>query len=94
MKRWIGKIKNIATQYGTMQKIYMENTDHLNKDGTPNQYYKGALVWYDANGQAYKVKQMSISVPKNGMPQEQLQKGFSCYVTLKLDDNYEVDPIK
>lgn len=93
-KRWIGKIKNITTKFGVMQKIYMENTEHLGKDGQPNPYYKGAMVWYDADGTAYKVKQMSITIPKDGMPAELVQKGFSCYVTLTLDDDYEVQILK
>lgn len=90
-RRFLGKVKTINTKYGGMQKIYMDNLENVNKDGTPNTFYKGALIWADAvTGQNYHVKQMSFFVPKNGMRQEDINKGFSCYVTLTLDDNYEV----
>lgn len=92
-RRYIGKLKTINGKYGPMQKIYVENPDHLKKDGSPNPYFKGALVWYDANGTGYKIKQMSVWVPKEGMSAEQVQQGFSCFITLNLDDNYEVEII-
>lgn len=93
-RRYVGKLKTTNGQFGQMQKILMENPEHLNKDGSPNKYYKGALVWYDADGTAYKVKQFSVWVPKEGMSAELVQKGFSCYITLNLADDYEVTVIK
>ncbi len=90
-RRYIGKIKSYNTKNGVAQKIYMDNLNHQNQDGTPNKYYKGALIWADAvTGQNYQVKQMSIFVPKQGMDPALLEKGFSCFITLKLDDDYEV----
>lgn len=89
--RYLGKVKNISTKNGTIQKIYMDNLNHQNKDGTPNTYYKGALIWSDAvTGKNYHIKQMSFWVPKDGMDPALLQKGFTCFVTLNLNDDYEV----
>lgn len=90
-RRYIGKVRNTQTKNGVMQKIYMDNLNHQNADGSANQYYKGALIWADAEtGKNYHVKQMSFWVPKNGMTQENLNKGYTCFITLNLDDGYEV----
>lgn len=91
LKRYIGKIKQYNTQYGVMEKIYLDNLNHENADGTPNKYYNGALIWADAKtGKNFQVKQMSITVPKNGMDPKLLEKGFTCYITLDLGDDYQV----
>lgn len=87
----VAKIKNLQSKSGeTFQKIYIDNLNPNNDDGTPNKYYRGALVWYDINGNAYQIKQMSISVPKNGMPQGLAKNGFVCYVNIDLEDQYDV----
>lgn len=90
-RRYLGKVRTTNTKNGVMQKIYMDNLNHVNADQTPNKYYKGALIWADAEtGKNYHVKQMSFWVPKEGMSAENIQKGYSCFITLNLDDNYEV----
>ena len=90
-RRYLGKVKVYDTKYGQAQKIYMDSLNHENADGTPNKYYKGALIWADAiTGKNYQVKQMSIFVPKDGMDPALLAKGFSCFVTLDLNDDYQV----
>lgn len=89
-RRYIGKFRATNSQYGTLYKIYADNTNHLNQDGSPNPYYNGALIWADKNGNNYHVKQMSLWVPKEGMPQSAQEKGYTHYVTLNLDDKYEV----
>lgn len=94
-KRFIGKIKNVETKYGTMQKIHMESVSNQNPDGTPNQYYKGTLLWYDQQtGKTYQVKQMGFFVPRDGMSESQLQHGYTQHVTLNLQDKYEVDELE
>lgn len=90
-RRYLGKLRTTNGKYGPIQKIYMDNLNATNQDGSPNKYYKGALIWVDAEtGKQYHVKQMSIFVPKEGMSQDNLQKGFSCFITLNLEDSYEV----
>lgn len=90
-RRYLGKVRNQQTKYGTMQKVYMDNLEATNKDGTPNKFYKGAMIWADAvTGKNYHVKQMSFWIPKEGMDPALLQKGYSCFVTLNLTDDYEV----
>lgn len=90
-RRYIGKMRGTTTKYGVMYKIYMDNLEHQNADGTPNKYYKGALIWADAEtGKNYHVKQMSLWVPKDGMDPKLVAKGYSHFITLNLDDQYEV----
>jgi len=90
-RRYVGKMRGTNTKYGTMYKIYMDNLDAQNKDGTPNKYYKGALIWADAEtGKNYHVKQMSLWIPKDGMDPALVAKGYSHFITLNLDDQYEV----
>lgn len=94
VRRWIGKVKNIVNKYGTSQKIYLDAINSVNQDGTPNKFYKGALIWIDLEtGKQYQVKQLSLHVPKDGMKPDQVQKGFVCNVTLNLADDYEVTEI-
>jgi hypothetical protein len=91
IRRYLGKVRNTNTKNGVMQKIYMDNLNNVNADGTPNSFYKGALAWHDAEtGKSYQVKQMSFWVPRDGMKPELLQKGYSCFITLNLADDYEV----
>lgn len=83
--RYIGKIKNITTQSGsTFQKILIENPNPQNADGTPCKYYKGALLWIDADGRQFQVKQLDIFVPQNGMG-EAGKHGFIANVTIDLN---------
>lgn len=90
-RRYVGKVVNKTGNYGPYQKVYIDNLEATNKDGTPNTYYKGALIWADAEtGKNYHVKQFSIYIPREGMPADLVQRGFSCYITLNLDDDYEV----
>ena len=90
-RRYIGKVKNIETRNGTIQKVYMDNLEATNKDGSENKYYAGALVWADAKtGINYQVKQLQVYIPKGGMPADLAQKGFSAFITLNLEDKFEV----
>lgn len=90
-KRYIGKMRATNTKYGVLYKIYMDNLESTNKDGSANTYYKGALIWADAEtGKNYHVKQMSLWIPKDGMKPDLVAKGYSHFITLNLDDEYEV----
>lgn len=91
LKRYIGKLKNSVNNGVTYQNILMENLNHQNEDGSANPYYKGALVWADVEtGKNYQVKQMSITVPKGGMKKEHLDRGFTCFITIDLENDYQV----
>jgi hypothetical protein len=90
--RYAGKVKNVNTQYGVMQKILCESKP-VNKDGTPNKYFTGTLLWLDADGTYYMVKSMQVSAPKNGMPQSIAQHGFTHNVTIDLDSQYDVEKL-
>lgn len=90
-RRYIGKMRGTETKFGTMYKIYMDNLNSQNTDGTPNKFYKGAMIWADAEtGQNYHIKQMSLWIPKDGMDPGLVSKGYSHFITINLDDNYEV----
>lgn len=94
-KRYLAKLKNISTRNGVMQKIYMDNISETNKDGTPNTYHKGVLIWADKEtGKNYIVKQMGFSTPKEGMKQSLVDQGYVTFVVLNLDDGYDADPIE
>ncbi len=93
-KRYIGKVRSTQTQYGEMQKIYIDNIKPTKADGSADPYYKGALVWIDAEtGKTVQVKQLSISVPRDGMNPSLVQKGYVAQISIDLEDKYEVDPI-
>lgn len=88
--RYIGKIKTTEGKYGPQSTIYINNPDTHNADGTPNQYCKGILIWVDqATGAQVQVRQLGISVPKDGMSQRDADVGFSCNVTINLEDTYQ-----
>lgn len=93
-KLWIGKQQVVKTQYGDMYKILMDNPKSVKEDGTPDQYYKGSLVFYTPDGQGYLVKQMMMQIPKDGMSQANASKGFTCHITLDLENEYQVEILK
>lgn len=89
-KRYVGKVQNIQGQYGVFKKILVNNPHQLQKDGTPNTYYKGSLLWFDTEtNQYYQVKQLSLG----GVGQHDLAKGFSESVSIDLGDQYQVVPL-
>lgn len=90
-RRYVGKVKNTQTQYGVMSKIMMDNLSPTKEDGTPDQYYQGALIWADAKtGKNYHVKQFQLWIPREGMNPALAAKGFSHFITLDLEDGYQV----
>lgn len=90
-RQYIGKIKNQQTQYGIMQKIYLDNQTPVNADGTPNKYFKGVLVFVSATGEQFQVNQMNITIPKDGMSPANIQKGFVAQVSVDIgDEKYSV----
>ncbi len=90
--RFIGRIKARVCNgaNGQFQKFtaWMDNPKANNDDGTPNQYYKGCLIWIDAEtGQKFLVKQIELA----GVNDAQKQKGFVNSLKINLEDGYHVE---
>ena len=87
-KRFIGKVKNENGTYGVFQKILVDNPFSVNKDGTPNTYHKGVLLWCDnETGKKYLLKQISLGnykEPKNNC---------TSYLAIDLGSEYEVQEL-
>lgn len=90
--RYIGRIKEriCKKQNGeTFMKstLFINNVDANNKDGTPNEYHEGVLLWLDQKtGQKFIVKQVELA----GVSQAQRDKGFVNSIKLNLSDTYHV----
>ena len=70
-----------------IQKVLIDNPNPANEDGSANQYYKGSLLWLDAEtGKKYLVKQISV----RGVPKNAQDKGFTSSISIDLDSAYEV----
>jgi hypothetical protein len=90
-KKYIAKIQTYQTKFGPAQKVMLNSPNAQNADGSENTFYNGTLLWLDKEtGKYYQVKQMGIHVPKEGMKPAELAKGYSCNVTLDLEDEYQV----
>lgn len=92
--RFIGRVKSRICNgaQGQFQKfsIWMDNPKAQNADGTPNQYYKGSLIWFDAaQGKHFLVKQVELA----GVSEAQQQKGFVNSLKLNLGDAYHVEQL-
>jgi len=93
-KRWIGKLRNMNHQNGPYQKIYLDNVNTNNKDGSPNNYYKGSLIWFDQEtGKRFLVKQLGFTLPKDGMKANFVQQGYILYVTIDLEDKFDSEEL-
>lgn len=93
-RRFVGNIQTVSGKNGNFEKIIINNPYPNKKDGTPDPYNKGQLFWVDnETGQAYLIKQLGITVPRDGMTANQLEKGFNSYITLDLDSEYHVDVV-
>lgn len=95
--RYIGKVKSSTFQNKqtgeSFQKesIMIDNPSNINQDGTPNQYYRGSLLWYDAaTGQYFQVKQIDIG----GVSQNDAQRGFQKSLRIDLGNQYHVQKME
>jgi hypothetical protein len=83
-RRYLANIKSYTKDGSTWSKALMNSLNAQNEDGTPNQYYTGALIWCDSKtGKNYQVKQLSVRENKKG--------GFT--LTIDLENEYEVIPL-
>lgn len=89
--RTIAKVKNENGRNGQFQKLVVENPYPANKDGSPNPYHKGVLLWVDnETGKHYHVKQGKIGKVTDG----QAQAGFTASIYIDLSNTYDVDELK
>lgn len=90
-RRFIGKVKEKEGQFGKFWSIVIDNPMPVKKDNTPDQYYKGSLVWLDeATGKKFFIKGMSL----RGVTKQSLEAGFVQSVSIDLDNLYEAEEIK
>lgn len=96
-RRYIGKVKNSTHTNKTTGEqfskstILLDNPNPTNQDQSPNPYYKGALMWFDAaTGQYYQVKQIELA----GVSQQDATRGFTNSLKIDLGNNYQVDLVK
>lgn len=87
-RRFVGKVKSYQGNYGTYQKIHIDNPNSENADGSANKYHKGSLLWLDKEtGKLFVVKQFSV---KN-VSESAKQNGFSNSIAIDLDSQYDVE---
>lgn len=92
--RYIGKIKQRMAKAANGQEfpaftIMMDNPYPTNKDGQPNKYHKGFLMWCDAEtGKKFLVKQIELAGPGAAA-----QHGFVNSLKLDLSNTYQVDDL-
>lgn len=90
-RRYVGKVKSQKGQYGDFLKIWVDNPNPNNEDGSGNKYYKGSLIWLDAEtGKKYLVKQLSV----RGVPESAAKSGFLQSISIDLDSTYEVQELE
>lgn len=88
-RRYIGKIKEISGEYGDFHKFVVDNPNPKTEDGAANKYYKGSLMWRDANGELFIVKSMSL----RGVSERDESNGFINSVSIDLDNKYDVKKV-
>lgn len=94
--RYIAKVKGRSgkNQQGeefTTYRIEVDNVSPTNKDGTPNTYHKGVLVWVDnETGKTYQVKQLEL----RGVSEADAARGNTNSVAIALEDSYAVNVIE
>lgn len=91
-QRIIARVREQDGQYGKFTKIQINNPSHLNKDGSANTFYKGTLLWIDAEtGKKFVVKQLSVKDVKS---EKMAADGVVNILVLDLDSKYHVDEIE
>lgn len=95
--KYIGKVKSQMFQKsdgsGSFSKmtIMIDNPEPANKDGSPNQYHKGMLLWCDLEtGGTFQVKQMEVA----GVSPDDASRGFTNSLRIDLGSEYHVKRLK
>lgn len=89
-RRFIAKVKQENGQYGSFQKVLIDNPDPTNRDGTPNKYNQGVLLWLDnKTGKKYQVKQMKVT----NVDEASRARGFVLSLCIDLEDGYQVNKL-
>lgn len=90
-RRFLGKIREQEGQYGKFLKVLIDNPHPNNEDGSASKYYKGSLIWLDAQtGKKFLVKQIAI----RGVSDSAREKGFTNSISIDLDSSYEVSELE
>ena len=90
-RRYVGKIVEQESVNGAFDKITIDNIYPKDKEGEPNKYFKGHLLWIDGEtGKHYKVKQMGMG----GVSEASAKWGATDSIYVDLDDTYHVDELK
>ena len=91
---YLGKVlQRIATKkdgstFETVELV-VDNPLPVNKDGSPNAYFKGQLIYRTADGSEYIVKQAQFK----GVTEQALEKGFTRSLAIDINNKYSVEPI-
>lgn len=94
-KVFFGKVlkKNVTTKAGEQIEINNLLTDNplpLKKDGSPDPYHKGQLIWRDTDGNEFLIKQATFG----GVSDKSAQYGFTRSLSVDLDDAYQAQKLK
>lgn len=90
-RRFLAKIRSSEGQYGQFQKVLVENPSPYDKNGKPDKYYKGNLIWCDEQtGKQFIVKQLGFA----GVAEGAKAHGFISSLYIDLDDSYSVEEIE
>lgn len=87
--RFIITLKDVKTKDGsnTFMKAFVDSPTPEKKDGTPDAYHKGMLLWYDnAEGKYYHVKSLRAIQPT----EKQKEIGYHLQLTIDLNSQYDV----
>lgn len=89
-RRYIGKIVEVESKNGVFDKITIDNIYPKTKDGEPNKYFKGHLLFIDAEtGKHFKIKQIGLG----GVSEKAKEWGATDSLYIDLDDEYHVDEL-
>lgn len=89
-KIFIGKVKKIAGKYGDFFTALLDNPKPTKADGTPDQHYKGSLIWIDGKtGDRYLVK----SIAFNGVGENAAKNGFVYSLSVDPENAHSVEKL-
>ena len=91
INRYLAQVVKRTGKYGDFLSVSVNNPSPVKKDGTPDPYHKGTLLWLDAEtGKKYIVKQMFVGTPTEA----QAAHGTTNQLSIDLNNPYNVDEIE
>lgn len=94
--RFIGKVLNVTgkTKQGEeyqYKNVLIDNALPVNKDGSPNKYHQGRLLFEDnKTGKTYVIKQLQVK----GVSEKAKQAGFSSSLCIDVTNEYDVQEVQ